>query len=252
MICGISHRREGEQNMKKIAPLIIFAVLTAFGALLGMSDEGCALSIKYPQKETPVLYDPFDREDPVVKLPGMTLTYVRGHDRGEAVYFDGKTFLMEPPLRFVPRGKNWVEGTVEFWIKPDGYPVSGASQLVLFNWFDYPKPDSGYVGEITLTPEGRITNNCGWEWGGGKPPAVTSRSSVALNRWTHVAVVWSKTGGYTRIYIDNRLDAEIETYCARGSNGYIYPWLAGYGGFVGAMDDFKIYDIAVKPPFYRR
>lgn len=65
-----------------------------------------------------VLYDPFDRENPLVKLPGVALTYTKGRDRGEAIYFDGKTYLKEPPLMFVPSGKNWIEGTVEFWVKP--------------------------------------------------------------------------------------------------------------------------------------
>lgn len=43
--------------------------------------------------------------------------------------------------------------------------------------------------------------------------------------------------------------AEMETYCARGSNGEIYPWLAGYGGFVGALDELKIYGMPVAPQF---
>jgi hypothetical protein len=198
------------------------------------------------------LHDPFDREDPVVKLPGVALTYVRGHDSGEAIFFDGETNVREPALTFIPAGKNWVEGTVEFWIKPAKYPnTQQNSQLILFNWFDWPKPDSGYVGHISLTPEGKIVNNCGWEWGGGNPPVITSKQSTLLNKWTHVAVVWSKAEGYTRIYINNKLDAEIETYCAPGSNGVIYPWLAGYGGFVGALDEFKIYSAPVAPPFYK-
>ena len=202
-------------------------------------------------EERPVLFDPFDRENPVVKLPGMALTYTKGRDGSYAIYFDGKTYLKEPPLTFVPYGKNWIEGTVEFWIKPAKYPAApGNWQIVSFNWNDYPKPQAGYVGDISITPEGKITDNCGWEWGGGSPPVITSRSSVPLNVWTHVAVAWSKTEGYTRIYINNKPDAEIEMYCARGSNGYIYPWLAGYGGFVGAIDDFKIYKTPREAPFY--
>lgn len=197
-----------------------------------------------------VLHDPFDREDPVVKLPGMDLTYVQGHDRGEALFFDGATHLREPGLRWIPAGSNWVEGTVEFWIKPAEYPIAPQStQLVLFNWFDWPRPDSGYVGHISLTADGKIENNCGWEWGGGVPPTVTSTSPVPLDAWTHIAVAWSKAGGYTRIYINGRQDAELATYCARGSNGVIYPWLAAYGGFVGALDEFKIYDMPATPPF---
>lgn len=137
-----------------------------------------------------------------------------------------------------------------FWIKPAKYPTAPQNaQIVLFNWFDYLKPQSGYVGDISLTSEGKIMDNCGWEWGGGNPPVITSQSSVPLDTWTHVAVVWSKVEGYTRIYINNTLDAEIESYCARGSNGYIYPWLAGYGGFVGALDELKIYKVPVAPPF---
>jgi hypothetical protein len=58
-------------------------------------------------------------ENPVVKLPGMALTYIKGHDRDTAIYFDGKTYLREPALTFVPAGKNWIEGTVGFWVKPE-------------------------------------------------------------------------------------------------------------------------------------
>jgi len=199
----------------------------------------------------PVLYDPFDRENPVVKLPGIPLTYIRGHDRDTAIYFDGKTYLREPGLTFVPAGKNWIEGTVEFWIKPSAYPVAPHnSYIVLFNWYDSLKPSAGYVGDISLTPEGKIIDSCGWEWGGGNPPSITSASSVPIGTWTHVAIVWSKIEGYTRLYLNNRLDAEIEMYCARGSNGIIYPWLAGYGGYTGAIDELKIYDEPMHPPFY--
>ena len=42
-----------------------------------------------------VLYDPFDRENPVVKLPGIPLTYTRGYDRGEALQCAD---LSEPPV----------------------------------------------------------------------------------------------------------------------------------------------------------
>jgi|GEM_PF-2582350 len=201
-------------------------------------------------EERPVLYDPFDRENPLVKLPGLALTYAKGYDRGDAIYFNGSTYLRERSLTFVPYGKNWIEGTVEFWVKPAKYPLQGNWQIVLFNWNDYPKPQAGYVGDISITPEGRIVDNCGWEWGGGNPPVITSLSPVPLNAWTHVAVAWSKNWGYTRIYINNKLDAEIEMYCARGSSGSIYPWLAGYGGFVGAVDDFKIYKTPLEAPFY--
>jgi len=233
--------------MKKIMFLMVLSVVLFLAV---GTDYAQSQATQRAPNETPVLYDPFDRENPVVKLPGMVLTYVRGHDRGEAIFFDGKTYLREPALTFIPAGKNWVEGTVEFWIKPAKYPPAPQnSQIVLFNWFDWPKPQSGYVGDISLTPEGKIMANCGWEWGGGNPPVITSRSSVPMNTWTHVAVAWSKAEGYTRIYINNKPDAEIESYCAPGSNGYIYPWLAGYGGFVGALDELKIYKVPVTPPF---
>jgi hypothetical protein len=200
--------------------------------------------------DVPVLHDPFDRENPLVKLPGMALTYVRGQDRDTAISFDGKTYLREPALTFVPPGKNWIEGTVSFWIKPAAYPSTPNNvPIILFNWNDYPKPQAGYVGDISLTPQGRIVDNCGWEWGGGNPPTITSKSSVPVDVWTHIAVSWSKAEGYTRIYINNILDAEIEMYCARGSNGMIYPWLAGYGGYTGALDDLKIYRTVINPPF---
>ena len=236
--------------MKKIIFSMFLAVLCL--SVTGNCYSAGSQMTQPAAKEPPVLHDPFDRENPVVKLPGMALTYVRGRDRGEAIYFDGKTYLREPALTFIPAGRNWVEGTVEFWLKPKEYPLPPQnSNIVLFNWFDFPKPDSGYVGNISITPEGKITDNCGWEWGGGNPPVITSRHSAPLNTWTHVAVTWSKAEGYTRIYINEKLDAEIETYCARGSNGVIYPWLAGYGGFVGALDEFKIYKIPVAPPFYK-
>lgn len=207
--------------------------------------------VRLAQPGSPALYDPFDRGNPVVKLPGIPLSYVRGHGGGEAIYFNGTSYLREPALRFVPSGTNWTEGTVEFWIKPSRYPAAPANtSIITFNWFDILKPQSGYVGDIMLTPEGKIMDNCGWEWGGGSPPTVTSASPVPLDAWTHVAIVWSRKGGYTRIYLNNRMDMETDASCARGSNGSIYPWLAGYGGFVGAVDELKIFDGPVAPPFY--
>jgi len=181
----------------------------------------------------------------------MALTYVRGQDRGDtAIFFDGKTYLREPALTFVTAGKNWIEGTVSFRIKPAAYPTApNNAPIILFNWNDYPKPQAGYVGDISLTPQGRIVDHCGWEWGGGNPPSITSRSPAPIGVWTHIAIVWSKTEGYTRIYLNDKLDAEMEMYCAPGSNGMIYPWLAGYGGYHGALDDLKIYRTAVSPPF---
>jgi hypothetical protein len=56
--------------------------------------------------------------------------------------------------------------------------------------------------------------------------------------------------GFTRIYVNNEADTEIDQYIARGSNGSIHPWLAGYGGFIGAIDDLKIYKASLSGPFY--
>jgi hypothetical protein len=241
--------------MKKIMFLMVLPVVCWLAGCAVMRPPNHAQSqvTQSTLNETPVLYDPFDRENPLVKLPDMQLTYVRGHDRGEAIYFDGKSYLRESGLTFIPAGKNWVEGTVEFWIKPAMYPDAPKnSPIVIFNWFDWPNPESGFVGDILLTSEGKIVDTGGWEWGGGKPTVTRSESSVQLNTWTHVAVAWSKVGGYTRIYINNKLDAQIETYCARGGNVHIYPWVAGYGGFVGALDELKIYKVPVAPPPFTR
>lgn len=228
---------------KKIFLLLVCGVILIVG---GFAACRCLAS----ESEPPFLHDPFDRENPLVKLPGITLNYLSGKDGGTAIYFNGQNYLKEPALTFVPPGKNWIEGTVAFWIKPTVYPSAPNNvPLILFNWNHYPKPQAGYVGTISLSPEGKITDNCGWEWGGGNPPSITSKSSVPSESWSHVAVVWSKAEGYTRIYINDRLDAEAEMYCARGSNGVIYPWLAGYGGYEGAMGDLKIYSRAVHPPF---
>ncbi len=234
-----------------IAAFFTVCVFAAGAAELSKPATGDETAVQLTSRQAPVLYDPFDRENPVVKLPGIALTYIKGHNRDTAIYFDGKTYLREPALTFVPAGNNWIEGTVEFWIKPSAYPPApNNSQIILFNWNDYPNPPAGYVGDISLTPEGKIVDSCGWEWGGGNPPCITSASSVPLGTWTNVAIVWSKTEGYTRLYINNSLDAEIEMYCARGSNGIIYPWLSGYGGFTGAIDELKIYNAPMNAPFY--
>ncbi len=227
-----------------IFPLTLFAAALMPWGLEARASEGS-------DGESPVLYDPFDRENPLVKLPGIALTYTKGRDRSDAIYFDGSTYLREPSLTFVPHEKNWTEGTIAFWINPSKYPQSPHTwAVILFNWNDYPKPQAGYVGTISFTHEGKISDSGSWEWGGGNPVSILSKSIIPLNAWTHVAIVWSKAGGYSRIYLNNEPDAEIDQYIARGSNGSIYPWLAGYGGFVGAIDDLKIYKTPLESPFY--
>ena len=121
-----------------------------------------------------------------------TIQQVAGPDAGSAAHFSSNSFGRWSPLNFVPSGQNWDEGSVEFWIKPDYYPTDH-SNIIVFNWNSYPLPDAGYVGSIRLTSQGKIYDNCGWEWGGGTPPEIISGSSIPVNQWSHVKIDWSRS-----------------------------------------------------------
>lgn len=214
----------------------------------GNNQLAANVSSLFSDNNTAIL-DHFDKENSLFGSISGALTYIDGPDGlGKAINFSTGSYAREKSLTFLSYGQNWTEGTVEFWVKPEQYP-SGNKYLVHFNWNSSPNPSSGYLGDISLRSDGKISYHCGWGWNNVPTPTVVSNSSLPLNQWTHVAGVWSSSGG-TKLYINNNLDAEISQGCASGSNGNIYPWLAGYGGFVGAIDELRISKVARSAPFY--
>ena len=84
------------------------------------------------------------------------------------------------------------ELTVLVWIRPTVLPTGGGLKTIV-------SKDENY--EFHLNSAGQIN----WWWGGGAQ-ALTSNNAVTLNAWNHVAIVYSRAGGFQRIYINGVQD----------------------------------------------
>ncbi|MHB9142055.1 MAG: FG-GAP-like repeat-containing protein, partial [Paludibacter sp.] len=88
-------------------------------------------------------------------------------------------------------------GTIEMWIKPNSFP----NMLLNINWnHAYSSPAAGHVFHLQLDSVGKVVMTC---WGWSVSNAFSSKSSVQLNEWTHIAVSW---GDSTKIYINGKVD----------------------------------------------
>ncbi|GLQ33503.1 LamG domain-containing protein [Litoribrevibacter albus] len=87
------------------------------------------------------------------------------------------------------------ELTVAVWIRPDRYPSSGLMTIL--------SKDENY--EFHLNPDGTI--NWWWNNSSGFTREFDSNTSVPLNQWTHVAIVYSRSQGTQTIYINGVADA---------------------------------------------
>ncbi|MGH8667668.1 MAG: DUF6701 domain-containing protein, partial [Burkholderiales bacterium] len=128
------------------------------------------------------------------------------------------------------------ELTVMAWIRPSALPTGGNLKTIV-------SKDQNY--EFHLTSTGAIN----WWWGGGAL-TLTSAGTVALNTWTHVAIVYSRSGAFQRIYINGVQDANTNN-----QNGALVPnampfQVGGDQGFVGRefagfVDEVRVYRAAL-------
>ena len=127
------------------------------------------------------------------------------------------------------------ELTVLVWVRPTAYPAAGLKTIV--------SKDNNY--EFHLNTAGLVN----WWWGGGAAE-LTSATALPLNTWTHVAIVYSRAGGFHRLYINGALDASgANANAALGTNTMPFQVGSdqGFAGrqFPGFLDEVRVYRAAL-------
>ncbi|MCA9426356.1 MAG: hypothetical protein KC994_14840, partial [Candidatus Omnitrophica bacterium] len=138
-------------------------------------------------------------------------------DSGSCIEFDGESWLQpERPFGFdLPQGY-----TLEMWFY---YPSDGPIQSLVLS-----KNNRGFRIQVHKT--GMI------EYWYGK----TEAGLFALDQWTHLAITWDTSWG--RLFIDGR---EVQSVFTPGRVGENDEYLRiGDEGFVGYVDEFRIWDFA--------
>lgn len=111
------------------------------------------------------------------------------------------------------------ELTVMMWLRPTAYPSGG-------NLKSFMSKDNNY--EAHINSAGQVY----WWWGGGAQQ-LTSAGSVALNSWTHVAIVYSRAGGFQRIYLNGVQDPNTNNQTAALATNSLPFQIGGDQGFAG-------------------
>lgn len=156
-----------------------------------------------------------------------------------AAYFDGVNDRISIPAN---NDFNLTAGgdfTVEVWVYPAS--ISGTIKTIL-----------GYWGQISSSTDGWILSldngipSFYWQPHSSAASFITSNSSLALNKWTHISV--TKSGSTFRMFVDGILTT---TGTNSGSNNASTTFYVGYYGsdsgpsatsyFFGYIQDVKIY-----------
>jgi Family of unknown function (DUF6701)/Concanavalin A-like lectin/glucanases superfamily len=111
------------------------------------------------------------------------------------------------------------ELTVMMWLRPTAYPTAG-------NLKSFMSKDNNY--EAHLNSAGKVD----WWWGGGAQELI-SAASVPLNTWTHVAIVYSRAGGFQRIYLNGVQDTNTNNQTAALATNALPFQIGGDQGFAG-------------------
>ncbi|HEX9184750.1 MAG TPA: LamG domain-containing protein [Burkholderiales bacterium] len=128
------------------------------------------------------------------------------------------------------------ELTVMMWLRPTAYPTAG-------NLKSFVSKDANYEAHLTST------GNINWWWGGGALQ-LNSAGTVPLNQWTHVTLVYSRTGGYQRIFLNGVQDANTNNQTgALTTNNLPFQVGAdqGFAGrnFAGLIDEVYVFRSAL-------
>ena len=128
------------------------------------------------------------------------------------------------------------ELTVMMWLRPTAYPAGG-------NLKSFVSKDNNY--EAHLNSAGQVF----WWWGGGALQ-LTSAGTVPLNAWTHVAIVYSRSGAFQRIYLNGVQDANTNNQnAALPTNNMPFQVGAdqGFAGrnFAGLIDEVYVFRSAL-------
>ncbi len=139
-------------------------------------------------------------------------------------------------IRYTPSGLSQIQnaGTIEFFISPSAYNTD----LLCLQWYyTNSPPSSGYVFNIHINSEGRITYSV---WNGQGDGGLTSNTSIPLNWWSHVAITWDNTG--SRIFINGEIVADTTARIWPSSPIYVYLGFWGMNSFL--IDEFRISKVA--------
>jgi hypothetical protein len=163
-----------------------------------------------------------------------------GHDGGGAYLFDGtKSYLDLGPSRF---GIDQTDAfTISFWIRPQKNTSGNfSSTIIRRSQYDYPF-------SVDLDRKGRIIFYLRTD----KNYSLTSRANLIYENWNHVAVTYQK--GSRIIYINGVEDSSDRVnnplhwgYSSSMLNTFLGKIPGGAGYFKGALDDVRIYEIALE------
>ena len=92
------------------------------------------------------------------------------------------------------------ELTVSTWIKTNSIPTSGLKSIL--------SKDENY--EFHINSAGSIF--WWWQTSGGTTRSFSTTNTVSIGAWHHITLVYSKSGGYQRIYIDGVQDSQTRSY----------------------------------------
>ncbi len=132
------------------------------------------------------------------------------------------------------------EGKIEMWIKPRQY-----SGILNFNWGDAASsPPAGHIMHFGFNADGKLTYSV---WGGNLDKGLVGKTTIPLNKWTHVAVSWSPDG--TKLYVNGKVDASTSANVWPAFSGTVFAYLNYWGGDdLGFVDDFHISKVAEPTP----
>ncbi len=158
-----------------------------------------------------------------------------GGDPGTCRYgvFDGNNDLLEiadNPLLDIAN-----ELTVTVWVNPANIPGGGLMSII--------SKDENF--EFHIDSSGRIF----WWWGGGVRE-LTSSGTLTPGVWQHVAIVYSASGAFQRIYINGVEDPNTNNQSASltlNNDPFQVGGDQGFAGreFDGLLDEVRVYDIAL-------
>ncbi len=128
------------------------------------------------------------------------------------------------------------EGTIEMWIKPREY-----SGILNFNWGDAASsPPAGHIMHLGFNADGKLIYGV---WGGNQTKGPVGKTTIPLNKWTHLAVSWSPDG--TKLYVNGNVDASTIANVWPAFSGTVFAYLNYWGGNdLGFIDEFHISKVA--------
>lgn len=130
------------------------------------------------------------------------------------------------------------ELTVMVWVKANSLPTAGNLKSIV-------SKDNNY--EFHLNSAGRV-----YWWWGGAPQELTSAAAVPTGAWTHIAIVYSRSGGYQRIYINGVQDANTNNQTGALTTVAVPLQIAADQNlagryFDGAIDEVRVFPQALGP-----